>query len=59
MVEANPKLNGDEAVKAVESRQWDPSVQSLVAFPQVLATMETKPDWVQNLEMPFSHSPRR
>ena len=54
---ANPKLNGDEAVKAVESRQWDPSVQSLVAFPQVLATMVTKPDWVQNLGDAFLAQP--
>ena len=33
---ANPKLSGDDAVKAVQSQKWDPSVQSLAAFPQVL-----------------------
>ena len=54
---ANPKLTGDEAVKAVESQQWDPSVQSLAAFPQVLATMDTKPDWVQNLGDAFLAQP--
>ena len=46
---ANPNQKGDEAVKAVQSQPWDPSVQSLVAFPQVIQTMGDKPDWVQNL----------
>ena len=45
----NPDQQGDAAVKAVENQPWDPSVQSLVAFPQVLATMEQDPDWVQKL----------
>src|SRR6185369_12782578 len=31
---AHQNVNGDSAVKAVESEPWDPSVQSLVAFPQ-------------------------
>jgi hypothetical protein len=44
---ANVKMSGDAAVKAVASQPWDPSVQSLVAFPQVLATMASKPDWVK------------
>ena len=46
---ANSKMSGDEAVKAVASQPWDPSVQSLVAFPQVLATMASKPEWVTQL----------
>ncbi|HSV61272.1 MAG TPA: DUF3300 domain-containing protein [Variovorax sp.] len=46
---ANPQQSGDAAVRAVESQPWDPSVKSLVAFPQVLQTMGDKPDWVQNL----------
>ena len=33
---ANPNQKGDAAVKAVESKEWDPSVASLVAFPQAL-----------------------
>lgn len=45
----NPDQKGDDAVKAVESQAWDPSVKALVAFPQVLAMMGDKPDWVQNL----------
>src|SRR5262245_21012549 len=46
---ANPNQKGDDAVKAVQSQPWDPSVQSLVAFPQVIQMMGDKPDWVQNL----------
>ena len=45
----NPKQQGDAAVKAVQNKSWDPSVMSLVAFPQVLDMMGKKPDWVQNL----------
>jgi len=45
----NPKQQGDAAVKAVQNKSWDPSVMSLVAFPQVLEMMGKKPDWVQNL----------
>jgi len=41
--------SGDAAVKAVQNMPWDPSVQSLVAFPQVIQMMGEQPDWVQNL----------
>ncbi len=54
---ANPDQEGDAAVKAVENQSWDPSVQSLVAFPQVLATMEEEPDWVQKLGDAFLAQP--
>ncbi|RKE35201.1 uncharacterized protein DUF3300 [Paraburkholderia sp. BL23I1N1] len=54
---ANSKLQGDDAVKAVASETWDPSVQSLVAFPQVLATMASKPDWVTQLGNAFLAQP--
>ncbi|CAE6802586.1 hypothetical protein R69927_01375 [Paraburkholderia domus] len=54
---ANSKLQGDDAVKAVASEPWDPSVQSLVAFPQVLATMASKPDWVSQLGTAFLGQP--
>ncbi|WP_232071591.1 DUF3300 domain-containing protein [Paraburkholderia pallida] len=54
---ANPNLKGDDAVKAVASQPWDPSVQSLVAFPQVLATMATKPDWVSQIGNAFLAQP--
>ncbi|MGO4391711.1 DUF3300 domain-containing protein [Variovorax sp. M-6] len=46
---ANPNQKGDAALKAVANQPWDPSVQSLVAFPQALQMMGDQPDWVQNL----------
>ncbi|RZL86286.1 MAG: DUF3300 domain-containing protein, partial [Variovorax sp.] len=48
-VKAHPGQKGDAALKAVADQPWDPSVQSLVAFPQVLEMMGAQPDWVQNL----------
>ena len=45
----NPDQDGDAAVQAVQDKSWDPSVMSLVAFPQVLAMMGEQPDWVQNV----------
>ncbi|UXU89947.1 DUF3300 domain-containing protein [Burkholderia sp. S-53] len=50
---ANARMQGDNAVRAVASQPWDPSVQSLVAFPQVLATMDSKPEWVEQLGNAF------
>src|SRR5437867_321091 len=46
---ANPTLKGDQAVQAVAQNTWDPSVKSLVAFPQVLQTMDEKLDWTERL----------
>lgn len=54
---ANPKASGDAAVKQVNNKPWDPSVQSLVAFPQVLAQMGAHPDWVQNIGDAFLAQP--
>jgi len=54
---ANSNIKGDDAVKAVAAEPWDPSVQSLVAFPQVLATMASKPDWVAQLGNAFLAQP--
>src|SRR6185437_15360924 len=50
---ANPGLQGDDAVSAVDSMDWDPSVKSLVAFPDVLAQMDQNLDWTQNLGEAF------
>jgi len=46
---ANPGVTGDAAVRAVEQDNWDPSVKSLVAFPQILAMMDEKLDWTERL----------
>jgi hypothetical protein len=46
---ANPGLMGEEAVNAVEQRDWDASVKSLAAFPQVLAMMDQQLEWTARL----------
>ncbi|MEW7313638.1 DUF3300 domain-containing protein [Buttiauxella gaviniae] len=54
----NPTLQGDAAIKAVSNQPWDPSVKSLVAFPQLMALMGENPEWVQNLGDAFLAQPK-
>lgn len=46
---ANQNLKGDALAAALEKQDWDPSVKSLVNFPQVLDMMNEKLDWTQKL----------
>jgi len=46
---ANPGLKGEEAVEAAEQKDWDASVKSLAAFPQVLAMMDQQLEWTARL----------
>src|SRR5258706_7829109 len=46
---ANPALTGQQAVDAVGERDWDASVKSLAAFPQVLAMMDQHLEWTARL----------
>jgi len=48
-VEQNKNLKGDAQAKALEVQPWDPSVKSLINFPQVLFMMNDKLDWTQKL----------
>ena len=45
----NKNTKGDALAKALEAQPWDPSVKSLVNFPQVLAMMSEKVDWTRKL----------
>jgi len=45
----NSKLKGDTLVKALEAKDWDPSIKALVQFPDVLKMMSDKLDWTQKL----------
>ena len=54
---AHPDAKGDAAVKLVADQPWDPSVQSLVAFPQVMSTLAQDPGWVQRLGDAFLAQP--
>ena len=46
---ANKTLKGDALTTALERQNWDPSVKSLVNFPQVLDMMDQKLDLTQRL----------
>ncbi len=43
----NKDLKGAALTTALEKQNWDPSVKSLVNFPQVLDMMGQKLDWTQ------------
>lgn len=45
----HPDIKGDAVAAAVEKETWDPSVKSMVAFPDVLTMMSDKLDWTQKL----------
>jgi len=45
----NKGLKGDALAQALEKQTWDPSVKSLVNFPQVLALLSDKLEWTQKL----------
>ena len=48
-VKANPNVKEKALEDAMEKQQWDASVKSLTAFPQVLAMMNEKLDMTQKL----------
>ncbi len=55
---ANPQLQGDDAVRALEPAPWHPSVKALVAFPELLARMEESPNWLRDLGEAYAvHGP--
>lgn len=53
----HPDATGDDAVRQVSDQSWDPSVQSLVAFPAVLITLGQDPAWVQRVGDAFLAQP--
>ena len=50
---AHPGMRGEAAVNAAANETWDPSVKSLLAFPQILSMMDQKLDWTQRLGNAF------
>jgi hypothetical protein len=48
-VQQNPDLHGDVLDQALLEKNWDPSIQSLAAYPQVLAMMNDNLEWTQRL----------
>ena len=45
----NARLKGDQLAAALQPIDWDPSVKSLVPFPQILAMLDQRLDWTQKL----------
>ena len=52
---SNAGLKGDDLVAALQPLPWDPSVKSLVAFPQIIAMMINHLDWTQALGAAFAN----
>ncbi len=46
---ANPTVTGDAISEAMTKQSWDPSVKSLVPFPDLITMMSEQLDWTQNL----------
>ena len=57
-VQQHPGLTGDALDQALSEKNWDPSVQSLGAFPQVLAMMNDELEWTQRLGDAFLVDPQ-
>jgi len=49
----NAALKGDRLSAALEQQNWDPSVKSLVPFPQVLHMMDGNLEWTERLGEAF------
>jgi hypothetical protein len=50
---AHADLKGDEAVRSAADQDWDPSVKSLLAFPDLLQRMDEKLEWTRGLGEAF------
>src|SRR6202042_2749705 len=50
----NAALKGDDLVAALQPLPWDPSVKSLIAFPQIIVMMNDHFDWTEALGIAFA-----
>jgi len=55
--EQNPNLKGAALEDAMQKQPWDPSVKGLTSVPQVLAMMNEKLDWTNQLGEAFLAQP--
>lgn len=53
--QAHKDLKGDALTKALAPLTWDPSVKSLVPFPQVLSQLNNNLEWTQQLGYVFAN----
>jgi hypothetical protein len=52
-LQRNPGLTGPALMQAAEAQNWDPSVQALVMFPDVLKRLNEDVTWTRNLGNAF------
>jgi hypothetical protein len=52
-LQQNSNLHGEQLVNAARQQNWDPSVQALVTFPDVLATLTRDVQWTTDLGNAF------
>jgi len=52
-MQSNPSLRGQELVEAAKQQPWDPSVQALVAFPDVMNMLARDIQWTTDLGNAF------
>jgi hypothetical protein len=52
-MQRNPGLRGQQLVEAAKQQPWDPSVQALVAFPDVMNTLTRDMQWTTDLGNAF------
>src|ERR1700674_2571194 len=52
-VQRNPGLSGPALTQAAQEQNWDPSVQALVMFPDVLRRLNEDVAWTTNLGNAF------
>lgn len=45
----NRGMTGDDALRSVQNRAWQPAVKSLVAYPELLERMADSPQWTFDL----------
>jgi Protein of unknown function (DUF3300) len=52
-IQQNPALRGQQLVEAAKQQNWDPSVQALVAFPDVMNMLTRDIQWTTDLGNAF------
>ena len=50
---ATAAMNRNELAAALQQTQWNPSVQSLLAFPQILHMLQVNINWTENMGQAF------
>jgi Protein of unknown function (DUF3300) len=53
----NRGMSGDDAVRAVQDRGWQPAVAALVAYPELLESMADSPQWIIDLGNAYIDQP--